>query len=373
MRKDTVAAIREANASLRRQLSRMPGNLPALFVVFVVVGLGGGYLLSNSHAATQSSSVEPENGTLASAATVNDATASNGKAVKFGSGATGGSCPAGQVGTPPNCFAAPPAPLLSGKQWKVIFNDDFDGSSLNTAKWTPCFDWNYGDCTGTFNNGRERYYPSQVQLSGGTAKLVAEPMSPAVANAGCYQGSCTYKAGLISTARPRADNGSAYLAPFTYGYVEGRMKYPAVSGFFTAFWMLPTNTDFEYRTEIDIVEILGGDPNTIFMTYHYNDRSSSHAVNNGDHTNGNCQVKDYSTDFVRFGLDWEPTYVAWYINGTKCGQFNGNSSTIENGPMQLILHMMIDNNWERDWGLVLANQTLKAQLEVDYVRVYQQQ
>ena len=89
-----------------------------------------------------------------------------------------------------------------------------------TTKLTPCFDWNYGDCTASFNTGKERYLPSQVRVSNGTAKLVAEPLSPPYANSACYQGQCTYKAGLVSTARPRADNGSPYLFPFTYGYVE---------------------------------------------------------------------------------------------------------------------------------------------------------
>ncbi len=41
--------------------------------------------------------------------------------------------------------------------------------------------------------------------------------------------------------------------------------------------------------------------------------------------------------------------------------------------MQLILHMMIDNQWERDWGSVLTSQTLVRQLDVDYIRIYQQQ
>jgi beta-glucanase (GH16 family) len=86
-----------------------------------------------------------------------------------------------------------------------------------------------------------------------------------------------------------------------------------------------------------------------------------------------CQTRDYSTAFVRFGLDWQPTHIAWYIDGVKCGQFNGGAGTIESGPMQLILHMMIDNQWERDWGSVLSSQTLVRQLEVDYIRIYQQQ
>jgi hypothetical protein len=71
--------------------------------------------------------------------------------------------------------------------------------------------------------------------------------------------------------------------------------------------------------------------------YHYNNRSSSYRVNTGAGNNGACQVRNYSTDWVRFGLDWQPTYVAWYIDGVKCGQFNGNTTTIESGPMQPIL------------------------------------
>ena len=355
--------------------NKLPKRRLIIVGILAVCLVVGWIVLSISLNASNSTtaSIEPENGTLSSVTSVNDAAASNGKAIQFGSvGSGGGSCAAGEVGTPPNCYPTPPGPLANGKQWKVVFNDDFNGNNLDTTKWSPCFDWNYGGCTSTFNQGKETYMSSQVQLSGGTAKLVAEPLSPSVSSTACYQSSCTYKAGLISTARPRADNGSNYLFPFTYGYVESRMKYPAVSGFFTAFWMLPTNPSFDYNTEIDIVEILGGDPDTIFMTYHYNGRGTSYALNSGDHNNGACAVKDYSKDFVRFGVDWQPTYIAWYINGVKCGQFNGNSSTIESGPMQLILHMMIDNNWERSWGLTLPNQTLKSQLEVDYVRVYQQ-
>jgi beta-glucanase (GH16 family) len=344
----------------------------ATLAVVVVIAVGSIMLLTKASGFFAAS--EAELGTkTANAVAVADTTASGGSAVKFTASSSGTACATGEIGTPPNCYPAPPGPLATGKHWNVIFNDDFNGSSLDTTKWSPCFDWNSGSCTSSFNNGREHYQASQVQISNGTAKLVAEPLSPPFSSTACYQDSCTYKAGLISTARPIANSTSKYLFPFTYGYVESRMKYPAHSGFFTAFWMLPTNTSYTYRSEIDIVEILGGDPNTIFMTYHYSDRTKSYKPNTGDHNNGACQVKDYSTDFVRFGMDWEPTYIAWYINGVKCGQFNGDTTTIENGPMQMILHMMIDNDWERSWGLTLSDLTQKDQLEVDYVRIYQQQ
>jgi beta-glucanase (GH16 family) len=278
----------------------------------------------------------------------------------------------GSTTPPPTGVTQPPAPVSTGKLWQLNFADEFSGTALDTTKFSPCFDWNYGGCTESFNHGRERYLPSQVQVSGGTAKLIAEPLSPPYASTGCYNGSCTYKAGFIGTDRPRADNGSDYLYKFTYGYVESRMKFPATQGFFTAFWMLPADPTYSYKTEIDIAEILGDDPQSVFMTYHYNNRSTSFSADGGLRNNGACAVKDYSADWITLGLDWEPTYIAWYINGLKCGQFNGDATTIESGPMQLLLHMMVGNDWQRSWNKDLLDPTLTRQLEVDYVRVWQQ-
>ena len=294
------------------------------------------------------------------------------------SGLTAESCPAGEIGTPPNCFTAPAAPAAPGKSWHVVFSEEFNGNDYDHNKLTPCFDWNHGGaCTSSFNNGKETYKPEQVRVTDGIAKLVAEPLATPEPSDACYQHLCTYKAGLLSTARPNADNGGQYLFPFTYGYVEARIKYPAVPGFFTAFWMLPTNPTYEYRTEIDIAEILGGNPANVFMTYHHNDRTEGYKVNKfaageAPPDNGACPVRDYSRDWVRLSVDWQPDHIAWYINGVKCGEYT-DRAWIEDGPMQLILHMMIDNEWERDAGSVLANQTLVNELDVDYIRVYQLQ
>jgi len=287
---------------------------------------------------------------------------------------SGDSCGPDMIGTPPACFTAPPVAPESGKQWKISFSEEFDGTSLDTAKLTPCFDWNSGGCTASFNTGREKYMPSQIVVSNGTAKMIAEPLSPPESSSACLNGQCTYKAGLLSTARPKAQSGTPYLYTFTYGYVEARVKFPATQGFFTAFWMLPADPTYQYQWEIDIVEILGYDPTTIYMTYSYGqDRSQSHAVNSSTGNNGKCPVKDYSTDWVRLGVDWQPDHIAWYIDGVKCDQFNGDSTTIVGEPMQIILNNMIDNEWERRWNVTLTDLTQVRQTEVDYIRVYQQQ
>jgi beta-glucanase (GH16 family) len=269
------------------------------------------------------------------------------------------------------CSAAPPAAPASGKKWKLSFSEEFTGNHYDHSKLTPCFDWNNGDCTSSFNHGREHYLPSQVKVSNGTAKLIAAPLSPAYASPACQSGECTYKGGLLSTARPNASNGSGYLYKFTYGYVETRIKFPATMGFFTAFWMLPADPSYNYQTEIDILELLGNDPTTMFMTYHYAGRDQSYPINSGKFNNGACATKDYSKNFVRMGVDWQPDHIAWYIDGKNCGQFT-DAKQIENGPMQIILHMMVDNDWQRSWNVGLEDPTLTRQLEVDYIRVYQQ-
>ncbi|MGW0023007.1 glycoside hydrolase family 16 protein [Rhodococcus sp. NPDC003383] len=275
-------------------------------------------------------------------------------------------------GTSPECVPTPPNPAALGRSWRVAFSEEFEGADYDHGKLTPCFDWNYdGACTSSFNNGKETYRPEQVQVSDGTAILTAEPLATPEPNDACFQGICTYKAGLLSTARPDAESGQ-YLFSFTYGYVESRMKFPGEPGFFTAFWMVPADPSYNYRSEIDIMEVLGGQPETIHMTYSYNGRTESYSVNAGPEDNGACGVRDYSGEWVRYGVDWQPDYIAWYINGVECGRFV-DSGRIENEPMQLILHMMVDNDWERDADSLLTDQTRVGRLEVDYIRVYQQQ
>jgi hypothetical protein len=289
--------------------------------------------------------------------------AASGSAVPPRCGASSG-CPAA-LGGP-----APPIPAPPGKRWALTFSEEFTGTHYDPAKVSPCFDWNTGECTATFNEGREHYLPSQVHVSDGTAKLVAAPAADPIASPSCQNGSCTYVAGLLSTARPRSDTGQPYLYKFTYGFVEARLKFPATRGFFTAFWMLPADPSFTYRTEIDILEMLGDDPTTMFMTYNYDNRTKSYAVNKKKHNNGACPVKDYSKKFVDVAVDWEPDRIAWYIDGVKCAQYT-DASQIESGPMQIILHLMVDNTWQRQWNVGLTDPTLVRQLEVDYLRVYQ--
>ena len=260
-----------------------------------------------------------------------------------------------------------------GTHWSLAFDTDFSTNGVDTSKISPCFDWNTGSCTSSFNNGREHYLPSQVKVNNGVAALVAEPLEPPYTDKACYEALCTYKSGLISTGKPRVDQG--YLFEFTYGYVEARLKLPTTPGMFTAFWMVPAAPDYKYKTEIDIVENLAGDPETIYQTYHYSNRTANYKVNDVEsRTNGKCPKLDYASDFHTYGADWEPDHVAFFIDGVECGRFAATDpSQIEDHPMVVMIDLMVDTDWQRNVKLGLSNQQAVDELQVDYLKVWRPQ
>ncbi|WP_433049188.1 glycoside hydrolase family 16 protein [Dactylosporangium sp. CS-033363] len=370
--------IHHIGAPARRSGGRRLWIVVAAAAAVLLVGAGAGAVafMSRDSAADTGTGTDPEgigNADPAGASGLLEAGASGSASAPASAAASASGKPGATTkaaGGAANAPGAPPITPAAGKRWTVGFSEEFNGTALDKSKLTPCFDWNSGDCTSTFNGGREHYQPSQVQVSGGTAKLIAAPLSPAYKSSACQGGSCTYKAGLVSTARPNSGTNK-YLYSFTYGYVESRLKFPGTQGFFTAFWMLPADPSYNYRSELDILEVMGNDPASMFMTYHWGERQHEYHVNDGKKSNGKCPAKDYSKDYVRLAVDWEPDHISWYIDGVECARFS-DASAIENGPMQLLLHMMVDNEWQRSWNVGLTDPTLTRQLEVDYIRVYQQ-
>ncbi len=89
----------------------------------------------------------------------------------------------------------------AGHTWQLGFSEEFEGSGYDAAKLTPCFDWNYGGCTGSFNQGREYYAASQIHVSGGAAHLVAEPTSPPIMVDNSWQRS--WNKGLLDSTLTR--------------------------------------------------------------------------------------------------------------------------------------------------------------------------
>jgi len=192
----------------------------------------------------------------------------------------------------------------------MIWNDEFDGTTLDLDKWS-----HEVNCYGGGNNELQCYTkrPENVRIENGTLILEAkrEPGYTGVEDSECSMpGSCVgpkdYTAGRIRTF----PNGS-----WLYGKFEMRAKLPKGKHLWPAFWMLPT--DSVYGTwaasgEIDIMEARGQLPSEIMGTLHY----SSQWPNNRFNSSGAIAFEgiDFSEEYHVFGLEWEVDWIRWYLD-----------------------------------------------------------
>lgn len=158
---------------------------------------------------------------------------------------------------------------------------------------------------------------------------------------------------------------------FTYGRVDIRAKLPKGQGVWPALWMLGSNigtTPWPACGEIDIMELLGHEPNKVYGTMHWGNagEGSTHIGDDYSLPNGN-----FSEKFHVFSLVWDSTKIEWlvddqkYFTGTK-EQVNGNYPFDK--PFFFILNVAVGGNWP---GNPDANTTFPQRMIVDYIRVFQ--
>ncbi len=141
----------------------------------------------------------------------------------------------------------------------------------------------------------------------------------------------------------------------TYGYWEALVQMPKkANGIWPAFWLVPT--DFSWPPEIDILEWLGKEPKSLFMTSHY--------AANDLHGGGTYVGQDFSAAFHRVGVLWTKTSITWYIDGIQRAK---STSGVPSIPMYIIL-----NNDTGGWdkNVVDSATVFPANFSVAHVAVY---
>jgi beta-glucanase (GH16 family) len=142
-----------------------------------------------------------------------------------------------------------------------------------------------------------------------------------------------------------------------YGYFEMKAELPAGQGMWPAFWMLPENGN--WPPEIDIMEVLGNSPTTLYTTIHSG--TSSSEVNNGIATT----VANTSTGYHTYAVDWTPTTITWYFDNQAV--FTAATPSDMNSPMYMELNLAMGGSWPGD---VDPSTTLPAQMRVADVEAY---
>ena len=246
---------------------------------------------------------------------------------------------------------SPAAGLAAGAT--LLFDEEFDGTSLNTSKWTDGYWWDNNGCTIGSNNELEWYQPDDIIVSGGTLKLKAEKRTIVASDGKTYN----YTSGVVTTGRDLWQDPSPDKFALKYGYVEMRAKLPKGKGLWPAFWLL--SGDQSWPPEIDVMEVLGDSTNVDHMTLH--DAS-------GGSTGHTWSGPDLSADWHVYGVDWQPNAIVWYVDGVERWRFT-DTSRIPAETMYLLLNLAVGGDWP---GSPDGSTVFPAYYEVDYVRAWSQ-
>jgi beta-glucanase (GH16 family) len=216
---------------------------------------------------------------------------------------------------PPDCAgSAPPIAPPSGS-WSCTFDDEFNGTSLDTSKWQPQLTANSGYTTGPIGNevcyvdSPDTIYENDGYLSLTVLRTNNQPCKePDGLSIGTH-----WQGGMVS---------SYQLFSQQYGYFQVRAELPAVSvrGLQETLWLYPENQSlygpWPDSGEIDYGEFYSSQSTVDFPVDHFpgsqNDPNAS--------TTAGCGITGATPagQFNTYALSWTPTTITAYFNGVPC-------------------------------------------------------
>jgi beta-glucanase (GH16 family) len=161
--------------------------------------------------------------------------------------------------------------------------------------------------------------------------------------------------GLVPSGEITASVPVSYS--ITYGYVEARIWIPRGAGIWPSFRM--QRADYDDSGEIDVIEVLGRDPNTFQMHYH-----GPVGVVGGSYT----EAAPLSAGWHTYALNWETGKLVWYLDGVP--RFAHTGSDVESHAHYIIFDLAIGGS--ESWGGAPdSNTPFPSNMPIDWVRVWQ--
>lgn len=245
-------------------------------------------------------------------------------------------------------------PCMAASAWSPVsemhltFESHFDSlvsSSTSGSGWmtTGPSGWR------TLGENKEAQYYSDASV-GADPFSVRDGVLTITASRGKNPEGLPFNSGMLTTYRSFNQ---------LYGYFEMRAQLPAGAGLWPAFWLLPA--DASWPPEIDVMEQLGSDPDTIFVGTHSAIGGANVATTTAIH------VGDTSNAFHVYGLDWQPIELTWYFDGKPV--FREPTPADMHTPMYLLINLAVGGpgSWP---GPPTRATVFPARFKVDYLRVY---
>ncbi|MBP7053761.1 MAG: alpha-L-fucosidase [Phycisphaerae bacterium] len=224
-------------------------------------------------------------------------------------------------------------PLPDGQNWQLVWNDEFEGSTVDSSKW---------EILGDFQR-RDGFWVKNDVYVDGRGHLILRTKKDGD----------RYTCGAART-RGRFEH--------RYGYWVCRCKFPSQEGHWPAFWL---HADTVGRigdagrdgTEIDIMEKPWRE-DRITQNLHWDGYGKEH-----QHVGTTFDFPGLSEGFHTFGLHWTPDEYIFYVDGKETWRTTGGGVSQAPGYAKLTEEIGA-------WGGDIKKAGLPDHFIVDYVRVY---
>lgn len=259
--------------------------------------------------------------------------------------------------------------LVQANEWSLVWSDEFDYTGPpNETKW------NYEQ---GFVRNRELQYYTKARKENARVEnghLVIEARKEDWPNPGYRPDSSSRR---WQRSREKADYTSASLitkdkASWTYGRIEVKAKLPTGRGVWPAIWMLGTNmreVGWPKCGEIDIMEYVGFDPNTVCANVHMAKYNHTKGTGKGSKIKAD---KPYAS-FHTYAVEWTPERMDFFFDEHKYFTFKNEHGGVDvwpfDQPHYLILNLAIGGAWGGQKGI--DESIFPQKFLIDYVRVYQ--
>ena len=251
----------------------------------------------------------------------------------------------------------------NGTVWVCTFADEFEGSTLDPAKWTPL-----GTRASGYRNGGECFVntPQTVRVSKGALRLSVMKLDTVYACMDSVNGAIyrtPYLAGMVTSYRRFAQ---------TYGRFEFRARFPRakVPSLQSALWLWPVDPtafgDSLAAGEIDVAEFFTTNPDRVVPNVHFTGDTADPT-----RTNHDCVVRRPHAFHV-YTLTWSPRRIKVDYDGRTCivnrwVQYPGLPRT---APFDRPFHLNLTQALGIGSNAVRPRTPLPATMVVDYVRVW---
>lgn len=256
----------------------------------------------------------------------------------------------------PNC--GPTVYKANGTKWQCTFDDEFNGTQLDTSKWVASQSFVTGDSSmyACYANT-----PQTVSESNGALHLSVVKVSTPTWCPGGLPAS-NYAAGSVATYHTFSQE---------YGMFEARIRVQASStpGLNETFWLYP---DDRYSTitkpntgEIDVSQTFSSDPANTYPYLHYAAGGVSGGTVVGDNI---AQCAAPRGVWNTYNLVWTPTSITISVNGVTCLVNTSGSPTFQKREMLAFTQALGTPGLLNDGPTV--DTALPSTMDVDYVRVW---